>query len=56
MVWEPFGGLASAAVAAVDLGRHALVAEIDHTFQELALERLELATAQTLDMGREVAL
>lgn len=55
VVWEPFGGLASAAVAAVDLGRHARVAEVDRTFQDLALERLELAAAQTLDMGREVA-
>ena len=27
----------------------------DRTFQDLALERLELAAAQTLDMGREVA-
>lgn len=55
MVWEPFGGLASAAVAAVDIGRHARVAEVDRTFQNLAMERLELAAAQTLNMGREVA-
>jgi site-specific DNA-methyltransferase (adenine-specific) len=43
VVWEPFGGLASAAVAAVALGRRAYVAEIDPDFAELAYERLRLA-------------
>lgn len=41
-VWEPFGGLCSAAVAAVALGRHGYAAEIDPAFAELAEERLRL--------------
>ncbi len=41
VVWEPFGGLASASVAAVELGRRAYCAELDETFQAIALERLE---------------
>lgn len=45
VVWEPFGGLASASVAAVRLGRRAYVAEIDKTFQKLAEERLREAAA-----------
>jgi DNA methylase len=40
-VWEPFGGLASASVAAVDMGRFACVAELDHDFAEIASQRLE---------------
>ncbi|MDR1571828.1 MAG: site-specific DNA-methyltransferase [Clostridiales Family XIII bacterium] len=39
-VWEPFGGLASASVAAVELGRHACVAEINEKFQRAAQDRL----------------
>jgi site-specific DNA-methyltransferase (adenine-specific) len=53
MVWEPFGGLASASVAAVAMGRSAVAAELDKTFQELALERLEEAASDftaTLDL------
>jgi len=46
VVWEPFGGLASASVAAVALGRHAYVAEMDEAFADLAEERLRLAVAQ----------
>ena len=40
VVWEPFGGLASASVAAVRMGRRAYVAELDTTFQRLAEKRL----------------
>jgi site-specific DNA-methyltransferase (adenine-specific) len=40
VVWEPFGGLASASVAAVRLGRHACVAEISPRFQGIAYGRL----------------
>jgi site-specific DNA-methyltransferase (adenine-specific) len=43
VVWEPFGGLASGAVAAIALGRQAYVAEIDKDFARLANERLRLA-------------
>jgi DNA methylase len=43
VVWEPFGGLASASVAALALGRNAYVAERDPGFAKIARERLELA-------------
>ena len=43
VVWEPFGGLASASVASVLLGRHACVSEIDDTFVGLAKGRLDEA-------------
>ncbi|MGH3830600.1 MAG: DNA methyltransferase [Pseudonocardiaceae bacterium] len=43
VVWEPFGGLASASVAAISLGRRAYVAEIDHEFAALASQRLKNA-------------
>jgi DNA methylase len=46
VVWEPFGGLASASVAAVALGRRAYVAEVDQHFAELAEERLDLAVTE----------
>lgn len=51
VVWEPFGGLASASVAAVTLGRQARVAEIDPGFADLAEERLALATAEKHAIG-----
>jgi hypothetical protein len=44
-VWEPFGGLASASVAAVETGRFPCVAEIDHDFAEIAAQRLDDALA-----------
>lgn len=44
VVWEPFGGLASASVAAIGLGRRAYVAEVDSTFQAAADLRLQEAT------------
>ena len=40
VVWEPFGGLCSASVAAVTLGRRAFAAETDRAFADLAEERL----------------
>jgi site-specific DNA-methyltransferase (adenine-specific) len=46
VIWEPFGGLASAAVAAVALGRKPFVAEIDDQFARLAIERLRLAVRE----------
>lgn len=46
IVWEPFGGLASASVAAVALGRKPYVAEIDGHFVRLAEERLRLAVQE----------
>jgi hypothetical protein len=41
VVWEPFGGLCSATVAAVRAGRHAYAAEIYPEFHELARRRLD---------------
>jgi hypothetical protein len=43
VVWEPFGGLCSASVAAVALGRRAFAAESYDVFYELALRRLKEA-------------
>lgn len=40
VVWEPFGGLCSAAVAAVELGRDAYAAELVGDFREQASLRL----------------
>lgn len=47
VVWEPFGGLCSAVVAAVELGRHGYAAELVEHFADLAVERLQSACAQT---------
>jgi DNA modification methylase len=44
-IWEPFGGLASASVAAVEMGRFPCVAEIDHDFAEIAVQRIDDALA-----------
>lgn len=55
IVWEPFGGLASASVAAIALGRHAYVAESDRNFAELAAERLQLAGREAGDPAAEDA-
>jgi site-specific DNA-methyltransferase (adenine-specific) len=40
VVWEPFGGLASASVAALRLGRRAHAAEIDADYFAAAATRL----------------
>jgi site-specific DNA-methyltransferase (adenine-specific) len=40
VVWEPFGGLFSATVAAMRLGRRALAGEIDPTYFHYGVERL----------------
>ena len=45
VVWEPFGGLASASVAAVRTGRYPCVAEVAHDFAEIAGQRLDAAVA-----------
>ena len=44
VVWEPFGGLASASVAAVMSGRRAFVAEANEAFAKIAEDRLKAAT------------
>ena len=43
VVWEPFGGLCTATLAAQELGRRGFAAEIDEAFREMALARLEAA-------------
>lgn len=55
VVWEPFGGLASASVAAVALKRLPFVAEIDPDFARLAEERLSLAAQEAVDPEAEIA-
>jgi site-specific DNA-methyltransferase (adenine-specific) len=42
VVWEPFGGLATASVAAMELGRHACVAEMSKKFQQAAYDRVQM--------------
>jgi site-specific DNA-methyltransferase (adenine-specific) len=43
VIWEPFGGLCSASLAAIELGRRPYAAEQDGTFHAMALERLRAA-------------
>jgi DNA modification methylase len=45
VIWEPFGGLCSASLAAVTLGRRAFAAETDPAFADLAAQRLGLSGA-----------
>jgi site-specific DNA-methyltransferase (adenine-specific) len=45
VVWEPFGGLCSASVAALELGRRPYTAEIDDRVADLAEERLAAEAA-----------
>lgn len=47
VVWEPFGGLFSASLAAKQLGRKAFAAEIDPTYFQLGLSRFR-STKQLL--------
>jgi DNA modification methylase len=51
VVWEPFGGLCSASVAAVTLGRRAFAAETDPQFADLAAERLRRTGAAGIGGG-----
>lgn len=39
VVWEPFGGLFSASLAARQVGRRAFAAELDPTYFQLGLDR-----------------
>jgi len=41
VIWEPFGGLCSATIAAMRLGRHAFAAEINPKFYECAKQRVQ---------------
>ncbi len=51
VVWEPFGGLSSASVAAVAMGRNAYTAEIVDEFADVAEERLSSARRGELATG-----
>ena len=44
VIWEPFGGLCSASLAAVTLGRRAYAAETDPAFADLAAARVAQET------------
>ena len=48
VLWEPFGGLCSASVAAVELSRRSFAAEIDENFAALAASRIEEARAHII--------
>ena len=42
VVWEPFGGLFSASLAAKQTGRKAFAGEIDSTYFQLGLSRFQM--------------
>jgi DNA modification methylase len=44
-IWEPFGGVCSASVAAKQLGRNSYAAELDGSFQQLAQQRINETVA-----------
>lgn len=54
VVWEPFGGLCSASVAAVEAGRRPYAAEIVPLFAELARQRLAVAEHPPLTLALEL--
>lgn len=53
VVWEPFGGLCSATVAAIQLGRRGYAAESNVLFADLATERLEEAAFDAAVTGND---
>ena len=50
VVWEPFGGLFTAALAARQLGRRAYAAEIDSTYYQYGVKRFTLPSSQRLHL------
>lgn len=52
MVWEPFGGLGSACVSALRLGRSACYAEVNPDYCSIARQRCERAQESTEDALR----
>ena len=52
MLWEPFGGLCSAVVAAVELGRDAYAAEPVTDFFDIAVERIRALKVAVLKSSR----
>ena len=51
IIWEPFGGLATASVASVLLGRRPYAAELDDRFAEMARKRLDEAVLYVVTNG-----
>lgn len=51
VVWEPFGGLCSASVAAMELGRRSYAAEINPDYYEAAITRLRTTLRQSAARG-----
>lgn len=45
VVWEPFGGLFSASLAARQLGRKSFASEIDTTYYQIGLQRFTLSSS-----------
>ena len=45
-IWEPFGGLFSASLAAYQLGRRAYAAELDSTYFQFGIDRFRVADRQ----------
>ena len=45
IIWEPFGGMATASVAAIELERQPFVAEMNNKFQQYAEDRLKEAVS-----------
>ena len=54
VVWEPFGGLCTATVAAVEAGRRGYAAETDDWFADLAADRLSATDQPTGSCTRPV--
>jgi site-specific DNA-methyltransferase (adenine-specific) len=52
VIWEPFGGLFSATVASLRLGRRAFAAEIDPTYFHFGVERLGREASEPLKTDR----
>lgn len=51
VIWEPFGGLCSAAIAAHQLGRRCYSAEKEKRFYDIAVKRLKSVCSQALLHG-----
>jgi len=54
VVWEPFGGLCSATVAAIRLRRRAHAAEVNDDFYAVAVERIRNEVAMSMRTRRAV--
>ena len=50
IIWEPFGGLFSASVAAWQAGRRACAAEIDSTYFQLGVRRFSEPAPMSLNL------